>query len=136
MLHLEFPDLRLTVEVVKRNISARGEPYQDFLECRGVAAVRGFEVPFTWSAMYSELRDLCERLSQMHRDFPSVESVLFDPAERNVRLKFGLQGGEYTFQPDLVGGPIVSGSFGFDQSYIPGVVEALDGFLSGSEAAA
>jgi len=39
-------------------------------------------------------------------------------------------------RPEFDGVPVVSGKFGFDQSYIPAIVEGLDAFLRESNAAA
>ncbi|HKD17370.1 MAG TPA: hypothetical protein VKG23_05825 [Thermoanaerobaculia bacterium] len=136
MLSLAFPGLRLTVEITGRDVSVPGAPYQDWLECQVSAESPGCETSFRWSADVAGLKALRHNLSQMHRDFPASARVSFRPAEPNIELTFEHRRGEYTLRPDFVDGPTITGHFGFDQSYVPGIVSAIDAFLAEADRAA
>jgi hypothetical protein len=135
---LTFEYLDLELDLAQRAQSA--EAYEDW--CRLVVRVRvpGFSGKFDWSATISDLQRLTDVLRQFHEGLGSEMDASFDPLEPNVALTFrsdklGHIAGEYTFDALLGEGPRLTGSFHFDQSYLPHLINELEQLLLAAAAA-
>jgi len=84
--------------------------------------------------MPGELLRFAEDLNSLHKGFPEVTTVNFEPAEPKILLRYtiartGLIEGTYAVSSDLVRRAVLTGSFSMDQSYLPGLVSALRKFV-------
>ena len=136
-LHFEGLELECTV---LRPI-ASDQPYEAWMTCEVRVRVPNFSGSFRWQVMAGELASLADDLENASHHVGQPWVVRFSPAEPNVMLEFafnepGQIAGRYQFRGEETGlEPKLSGSFGADQSYLPGMLGELRSLLSEAGAA-
>jgi len=131
---LNLDPFRLVVTLIHREIEERDRPYLDWLHCRVEGNVARIAAEVEWSVMPAELSGLADDLDNLHRSFPEPGAVELSPAEPNLQVHFNLErggrlSGEIEMRPDVADDVRLVGTFEVDQSYLPGYVMAIRGFL-------
>ena len=138
-MKLQFEGLAL--ECTARGPIVSDQAYEDWITCDVRVRVPNFSGSFTWQVMASELASLAVDLESASRHIGQSLVVRFSPAEPNVTLEFafnelGQIAGQYRFRGEETGfEPELAGSFGADQSYLPGIIGELRSLLSEAGAA-
>jgi hypothetical protein len=125
---LSFESFELELQVAERSQSS--ESYEDWCRLKVRVIVPGFIGNFDWSATVGDLRQLDSLLSQMHEAVGIETSLSYDPLEPSVAFIFrtdaaGHVEAQYSLESRLGWGPKLTGTFSFDQSYIPSMREHL-----------
>jgi len=133
-LNLNLGDLNINILVIEHQREKGGGPYQDWLKCNVRVSVPHFWGHFKWEVMPQELEALANQLMHQYKQFPNLVSVMFEPAEPNVILRFDLSPtggltGSYTFCGDFIEGTRLKGQFMIDQSYLPGLANDIRAFV-------
>jgi hypothetical protein len=133
-LNLNFGDLNLSILLVERQQENGGGPYLDWLKCKVRVSVPHFSGSFDWEVMPHELDALADELIRQYDQFPDLVSVVFEPVEPNIILRFDMTQtggltGNYSFCSDFIEGTTLKGQFMIDQSYLPGLANDIRAFV-------
>ncbi len=112
-----------------------GGPYMEWIDMRVEIDVPGIQARGDWRAMPDELRQFGQQLEAMRRDLVPGASAVLESVERGLRValrmtELGGVIGEWHFQPQGTDGATAHGKFAIDQSYLEGVIRAVEDLAS------
>ncbi|WP_152033826.1 WapI family immunity protein [Paracidovorax avenae] len=138
MLDIDFDDLKFSMEPLSRQTEGNGGPYMDWLKLEVKVMDGNFSGRVHWLAMSSEIIEFRNKISQVYESLAcgkrDIDAISFSGVEPDFSLVMSVANSvghifaQYNLKnsPD---GPTLQGSFGLDQSYLPGWIEALDEML-------
>ena len=138
-MRLRTHGLAVEIEVTSRICDSDAPaPYDSWLECTVHIQVPAFSGSIHWNAMGVDFARFREELVRLYENVGTPRSATLAGLEPGVKLSLAMMeggqvAGEYEFT-DFGGhgadAPILAGTFGLDQSFLPDLIREVDGILS------
>ena len=137
-LELMLGTLELRIHLLGHQAAQSNQPYTEWLDCNLRVNTSRFGGSVRWSVMPGELMALARDLEALYAAFPALGSVVFEPAEPNLTLRFEIEklggiAGRCTVTDDLAIGDTLAARFTMDQSYLPKLAQAIRSFVQSVE---
>jgi hypothetical protein len=135
MLIIDTDDFLLRINLLGSRVEELRGPYFEWLDVQINIECQGIQAEGLWSVMPSELRQFQEQLQLMSTAPQTNLNAELVGAETGFRFKLrmldrGVIVGDWTFQPSPPDGAYVSGQSGFDQSFLPNVLQGIETLLA------
>jgi len=134
---IDTPDFKLNVINAVRRVEAAGGPYGDWIHLSLEIIARPFSGTLNWAALFNEFLSFKEQLEKLNKDLNPGDTAKLEGVEPGVQIELVLEKtgevrGSYSVSTHYTDfdGPLLTGKFEMDQSYLPRIISAIGDLLS------
>jgi hypothetical protein len=138
MIELRAYNLTMSISELERTVGDPSNPHDFWINCRIDVEVPGFRGTLGLSALQAERGQLGQALDDLEGKVGTEASMSFESFEPGVSLhlsmdELGQISGTYCLRDSSHGpdSPILTGSFGMDQSYLRSFADGIRTFIAG-----